>query len=79
LAALANAAEKDEENLPPGRRLRRAVEEEAGPVEIPLDADARHRDALAAAWTALKFAKGAAWSPEGSSLQAGFVVVPFLG
>jgi hypothetical protein len=79
LAALANTAEKDSEKLPPGRRLRRAVEEEAGPVEIPLDADARHRDALAAAWTAMKFAKGAAWSPEGSSIQAGFVVVPFLG
>jgi hypothetical protein len=79
LAALANAASKDAEKLPPGRRLRRAVEEEAGPVDIPLDADARHRDALAAAWTALKFSKGAAWSPEGSSLQAGFVVVPFLG
>jgi hypothetical protein len=79
LAALANAASKDTEKLPPGRRLRRAVEEEAGPVDIPLDADGRHRDALAAAWTALKFSKGAAWSPEGSSLQAGFVVVPFLG
>jgi hypothetical protein len=79
LAALANAANKDAEKLPPGRRLRRAVEEEAGPVDIPMDADGRHRDALAAAWTALKFSKGAAWSPEGSSLQAGFVVVPFLG
>lgn len=79
LAALTNAAQGRAENVPPGRRLRRAVEDEAGPVDIPQEADTRHRDALAAAWTALKFARGAAWSPEGSSLTGGFVVVPFLG